>query len=47
MSIKFVRLAFEGIQIAYNCVIVFHPLEIVGYGSETQLEVGENLSIVM
>ena len=26
-------------------MIIFHPLEVVGRGSETQLQVGENLYI--
>ena len=41
---KFVNVRF---QIKQNNMSNFHPLEVVGQGSETKLQVGENLSVIM
>ena len=46
MSVKIVRLTFVCFVVNCTKVSIFHPLEAVGRGSETQLEVGEKLNSI-
>ena len=45
MCFKFAQLAHILIQVVK--IRYFNPLEVVGRGSETQLQVGENLNFIL
>ena len=46
MKIKFRRHDFPIFRLKLNKMSHFYPLEVVGRGSETQLQVGENLNTI-